>query len=82
MYPKSIRDEARFPCIGTRDIPHSPSNMTSGLTSFRQLQRFPENTLPSLEEHEVQQSNLRKAPHTTNHLGMRDDSLASNQEEC
>ena len=47
--------------IGSRAIPHSPSN-TSDLTSFRQLQRFPENTVPSLEEHWLQHSNSRRAP--------------------
>ena len=67
--------------ISYRAIPHSPSN-TSGLTSFRQLQRFPENTVPSLEEHRRQQSNSRRAPCTPNHLEMRGDSLDSTQEEC
>ena len=35
VYHKLNPDEPRFPCIGSRVIPHSPSNMTSGLTSFR-----------------------------------------------
>lgn len=42
--------------------------MTSGLSSFRQLQRFPKNTVPCLEEHQIQQSNSRKALYTPNHL--------------
>ena len=50
-------------------IPHG-----SGLTSFRQLQRIPENNVLSLEEHHVQHSNSRKAPGTPNHLVMRADS--------
>ena len=80
--PKSCRDEVRFPCIFSGAIPRSPSNTTNCLTSFRQLQRFPENTIPSLEEHKFQQSNSRKAPCTQKHLEMRADSLASIQEEC
>ena len=45
--PKWNRDEARFPCIGSRTIPSSPSNMTSCLTSFRELQRFPRKHHPN-----------------------------------
>ena len=61
---------------------NSPPKTTSGLTSFRQLKRFPENTAPSLEEHQIQHRNSRKAPCTPNHLEMRADSLASTQEVC
>ena len=43
---------------------------------------FPENTVPSLEGHEFQESNSSKDPCATNHIGMRDDSLALTQEEC
>ena len=78
----SLGDEARFPCIGSRPIPCSPSNMINGLTSFRQLQRFPDNTITSLEEHKFQHSNSRKSPCTPNRLEMRADSLASTQEVC
>ena len=81
-YPKSTRDEDRFPCIGSRGILHSLSNMTSGLSSFRQLQRFPENTIPGLEELQVQHSNSRKAPGTPNRLKMRADSLGWTQGVC
>ena len=56
--------------------------MTSGLTSFRQLQRVPVNTVPCLEGHQVQHSNSSKAPFTPNHLDMRADSLSLTQEEC
>ena len=56
--------------------------MTSGLTSFRQLQKFPKDTVPSLEEHEIQPSNSRKAPCTTKPLGMRADYLPLTLEEC
>ena len=70
-FPKSTQDEDQFPCTGSRGILHSLSNTTSGLSSFRQLQRFPENTTPGLEEHQVQHSNSRKAPGTPNHLEMR-----------
>ena len=64
MYPKSTQDEARFPCTGSRAIPCSTS-YTSGLTSFRKLQRFPETPVSSLEQHQFQHSNSRKfcAPH-------------------
>ena len=82
VYPKSTRDEARFTSIGSRAIPISPLNTTSGLISFRKLKGFPRNTVPSLEGHQVQQSNSRKAPSTPNHLKMRADSLALTQEEC
>ena len=54
---KSTRDESRFPCMCSRAIPNSPSNMRSGLTSFKQQQSIPENTVQSPEEHQVQQSN-------------------------
>ena len=51
VYPKSIRDEAHFHFIGSIAIPCSPSYRTSGLTSFRKLQRFPETTVSSLYEY-------------------------------
>ena len=82
VYPKSTQDEARFPCVGSRAILHSPSNTTSGLTSFRQLQKFPKNTITSLEEHQIQHSNSRKAPCSPKPLRMRPDYLAWTQEEC
>ena len=49
--------------------------MTSSMTSFRQLQRFPENTESSLEENQIQHSNSRKVLCTPNHVEMRADSL-------
>ena len=39
VYHKSTRDEAHFPFIGSIAIPCSTSYRTSGLTSFRKLQR-------------------------------------------
>ena len=54
--------------------------MTSGLTYFRQLQGFPETPVPSVEEQQIQDSNLRKAPYTPYRLEMRADSLASTEE--
>ena len=54
--------------------------MTSGFTSFRQLQRFPETPVSRLEEQQFQHSNSRKAPCPANHLKMRADSLASTEE--
>ena len=56
--------------------------MTSGLTSFRTLQRFPETPVSSVEEHQFQHSYLRKALYTTFSLQMRADSLASTEEVC
>ena len=56
--------------------------MTIDLSTFRQLQRFSETTVQSLEEHQVQHSNSRKAPFTPDHLEMRADSLASTKVVC
>ena len=82
VYLKSTRDEAQFPSIGSTAIMPSTSNTTNGLTSFRQLQRFPETPVPSLEEHQVQGNNSRKALCTPYRLEMRVDSLASTEEVC
>ena len=49
LYPTSTRDEARFPCIGSRAILCSPSNMTRDLSYFGKFHRFPEYTIRSLE---------------------------------
>ena len=40
--PKSTRDEAHFPFLGSISIPCSTAYSTSALTSFRKLRRFPE----------------------------------------
>ena len=58
-----------------------PIKHDNGLSSFSQLQRFPENTIPSIEEHQVLHSNSIKAPCTPNHLVMRPDLLALTQED-
>ena len=58
-YPKSTRDDARLPCIGSRAVHSSPSYKTGGLSYFRQLQRFPETTFSNLEEHQFQHRNSR-----------------------
>ena len=42
VHPKATRDEAHFPFIGSIAIPCSTAYSTSGLISFRKLQRFPE----------------------------------------
>ena len=47
----SQQDEALIPCIGSTAISGFPSNMTGNLSSFKQLQRFPEDTVTSLDEH-------------------------------
>ena len=51
VYPKSTRDEAHFPFIDSIAIPCSASYRTSGLTSFRKLQKFPETPVSSLYEY-------------------------------
>ena len=50
-YPKSTRDEAHFPFICSIAMPCSTSYRTSGLTSFRKLQRFLETPVSSLYEY-------------------------------
>ena len=52
----------------------------SGLTSFRQLQRFPETPVSRREEHQFQHRNSRSALCTPYNLEMRADSLASTEE--
>ena len=54
VYPTSTQDQAHFPFIGSIAIPFSTSNTSSGLTSFRKIQRFPETPMSSLEEHQFQ----------------------------
>ena len=80
VYAKTTRDEAQFPSIGSRLITRSTSYTTSGLTSFRQLQIFPATPVSSLEEHQFQHSNSKKAPCTPNRFKMRGDSLALTEE--
>ena len=54
LYPKSNSDDANFPCIGSIATPRSTSYRTSGLTLFRKLERFPESTESSIEDHQFQ----------------------------
>ena len=77
VYPNSTRDEAAFSCIGSRDIVHSPANMTSGLNSFRQLEKFPKNPVKCPEKPQIQHSNSKKAPCTPKPLGKIEDYLTS-----
>ena len=42
VYPKSNWDEANFPCLGSITTLRSTSYRTSGLTPFRNLERFTE----------------------------------------
>ena len=51
VHPKSTRDDAHFPFIRSIAIPSSTLYRTSGLTSFRELQRFTETPVSSLYEH-------------------------------
>ena len=55
----------------------SPSYMTSSLTSFRKILRFPETHVSSLWEHQFQHRNTTKAPCTPYHLENRADSQDS-----
>ena len=80
VYPKSTRDEDHFPIIGSIAIPCSTSYRTSGLTSFRKLQRFPEKPVSSLYEYEFQYSNSRKAPCIPYRPKMIADSLSLTEE--
>ena len=70
------------PSEHSRAIPSSTSYTTSGLTSFRQLQRFPETPVSSIGEHQFLHSNSRKAPSAPNDLDMRADFLDTTEEVC
>ena len=76
VYPKSTRDEAHFPFIGSIAIPCSTEYSTSSLTSLRKRQRFSETPASSLYEYSFQHSSARKVPCTTYRLKMRADSLS------
>ena len=82
VYNKSTRDEAHFPIIASIAIPCSTSYRTSGLTSFRKLQRLPETPVSSLYEYKFQPSNSRKAPCTPYRPKMRADSLSLTEGVC
>ena len=69
--PKSNWDDANFPCIVSITILLSTSYRTSGLTPFRKLERLPEKTVSSIEDHQFHESSLRKLPCNPYHLGMR-----------
>ena len=80
VYPKSTRDEAHFPFIGSITIRCSTEYYTSGLTSLRKLQRFSETPGSSLYEYSFQHSSVKKVPCTTYRLKMRADSLSLTEE--
>ena len=80
VYPKSTRDEAHFPFIGSIAIPCSTEYSTSGLTSVRQLQRFSETPASCLYEYPFQHSSSKKVPCTTYRLKMRADSRSLTEE--
>ena len=80
VYPKSTRDEAHFPFIGSIAIPCSTEYSISGLTSLRKLQRFSETPASSLYEYSFQNSISKKVPFTTYRLKMRADSLSLTEE--
>ena len=52
VYSKSNWDDANFPSIVSITTPWSASYRTSGLTPFRKLERFPEKTVSSIEDHQ------------------------------
>ena len=66
--------------VATSAVPCSTSYTKGGWTSFRQLQTFPETLIQSLEEHQFQHSNTRKAPCIKSHLEKRADSPALTEE--
>ena len=80
LYPKSTRDEAHFPFIGSVAIPCSTEYSTSGLTSLRKLQRFSETPASSLYEYSFQHRSMKNVPCTTYRLKMRADSLSLTEE--
>ena len=80
VYPKSTRNEAHFPFIGSIAIPCSTEYSTSGLSSLRKLQRFSETPASSIYEYSFQHSSSKKVPCTTYRLKMRDDSLSLTEE--
>ena len=81
VYPKSTRDEAHFPFIGSIAIACSTEYSTSGLTSLRILQRFSDTPASSLYQYSFQHSSVKKVPCTTYRLKMRADSLSLTEEE-
>ena len=80
VYPKSTRDEAHFPFIGSIAVPCSTEYSTSDLTSLRKLQRFSETPTSSIYEYSFQHSSMKKVPCTTYRLTMRADSLSLTEE--
>ena len=55
----SLRDEARFPCIVSRAIAFSQSNMLGASICLIELQRVPNNTVTRPEEHWCQPRNAK-----------------------
>ena len=80
VYPKSTRDEAHFPFVGSISILCSTEYSSSGLTSLRKLQRFSETPASSLYEYSFQHNSAKKVPCTTYCLKMRADSLSLTEE--
>ena len=82
VYPKSTRDESHFPFIGSIAIPCSTAYRTSGLNSFRKLERLTETPVSSLYEYSFQYSNTRKPLYTPYCPKMRADFLSLTEEVC
>ena len=80
VYPKSTRDEAHFPFIGSIAIPCSTEYSTSVFTSLRKLQRFSKTPASILYEYSFQHSSAKNVPCTTYRLKMRADSLSLTEE--
>ena len=78
--PNQFEITPQLSCTGSSAISHSPSYKTGCLSSFRQLQRFPDIPVSNLEEHQFQHRNWRKAPWTPYNLGKRADSQDSIEE--
>ena len=80
VYPKSTRDEAHFPFIGSIAIPCITEYSTSGLISLRKLQRFSETPATSLYDYSFHHNSSKKVPCTTYRLKMRANSLSLTEE--
>ena len=80
VYPRSTRDEAHFPFIGSIAIPDSTEYSTCGLTSLRKLQRFSETPASSLYEYSFQHSISKEVTCTTYRLKIGADSLSLSEE--
>ena len=74
--PNQLKIKPYFPALAPEQYP-IPHHTTSGLTSFRQLPKFPETHVFSLKEHQFQHRNSRKSLFNPYHLKKKADSKDS-----